>query len=176
MSANGIHIQTAGLRTKIRVDGWRDDGDPQGVRIYTTAELPTSVTPGTFTAPEGIALGQRGGHGGSEKGRILWALQWANFEPYSQVAALLLHLPRRPNRPLLVTRTMTAAELLDRDGNTVRARLLACAKQCAGELGRSGGALEWDVPRESARTLCQLYPFFKRIRDGGRGRVVLRWS
>lgn len=175
MSTNGINIQRAGLRTIIRVNGWRDEGDPNSVRVYTTGDLPKRVTPGTFAPPEGGALGQRVGHGGSEKGRILWAVQWANFEPHVQVAAVLLHLPRRPSRPLLVTRTMTAVELLDSEGNRVRARLLACAKQCAAELGRAGGALDWHVPRRNAGTLCGLYPFFRVNHDAGRDRVVLRW-
>jgi hypothetical protein len=101
-------------------------------------------------------------------------VQWANFRMY-QVGAPLLHLPRLSRRPLMVHRVMVANELIASETQTVRAALIACAKDCANESDRAGGALEWEISVNDRSAVCALYPDFSPVRTH-RGRCVLRWT
>lgn len=177
MSANGISTRVFGLHTVIRVQSWpTSEQHPRELRVYTTRDLPAGSQRGTFAAPDDDAIGKRAASGGSDKGRILWAVQWANFQPHLQVGALLLHVPVRRRQPLMILRMMVTEELLEGEAAHIRTRLLACAKQCAIELGRANGALAWNIPIALEPSVCQLYAEFRPTGQRIRDRTIVRWD
>jgi hypothetical protein len=123
---------------------------------------PVAVSSPEWDSRDESALAKRLGGGGGEKGRVLQAVGWHDFDWNASVGALLLHVD--PSKPLLVKRVLVADGLTGGEEQEVRSALLTCAIEVAVEMKSKGvgnGCVDWDVPADQAGRILRLYPDFE---------------
>ena len=109
------------------------------------------------------AINGRLGSGGAEKGRVLWATQYHMLpNRWEAMGALLLHVPTRRSKPILIKRVCLQAGLTDRNKIVLTTWLIRCAKKVAAVSEKASGRLHWEVDPQDAGQLCEQYGFTRR--------------
>ena len=158
-----IHVESkrGGRETQIKVSGW--PREHAAWAIYTPNEAPGQVSSPEWDPHDEAALARRLGGRGREKGRVLEAVGFHDWDWNASVGALLLHVDS--SKPLRIMRVLVIDGLTGPEEQEVRAALLACAADVAAEMKTKGvgnGCLDWEVPADQEGRVLRIYPDFEK--------------
>lgn len=174
MASTKIRFRRSRLRSEIVVEDWPDQSLAPFV-CSSSAKRAVVFEGSRWNPGEKDAIEKRLGSGGSEKGRVLWAVNYYMVSGcWEAVGALLLHVPQRKSRPIMIKRVCLRQDLNRRDKDKATAVLIGCAKHVAEVSHKAGGRLQWEVKVSDARQLCEQYGFSRR--GNNRQMAVLEWK
>jgi hypothetical protein len=163
---NGIEVVRRGLarETVITVKHWPSRELQPCVCTPNMSTMvvidPSLWTPGDLAAhAKRLGGGIAGGLPGAAKGRILYATNFYLPARWEAVGMAFLHVPRRRNKPLQVTRLAFATNMPDDERRIVRGLLLRCAKRVAEASGRANGRLQLLADESDVGAICRDHGF-----------------